>query len=149
LLRSAWLALEPFLDTFDCFASGTNPFGGRDGAAQSWGGAPILSTADVGCYHGILHYACDDMRFWLAVEEPGQYQISSVDCAPDLTVELMTRDLTALASAASTSAECPVITHEFAEAGSYALMLHRDDNAACDQPRGQVYYQLRVTASEP
>jgi hypothetical protein len=142
-------SLQPFLDTFNCYSTGSHPFGGRDSAPQSWEHAPTLSTADSSCSHGILHYPCDQMRFWLAVEQPGQYQISSVDCAPDLSVELMTEGLSPLASAAFAGAECPVITHEFADVGSYALLLGRADDGACDEPRSQAYYQLRVTASVP
>jgi hypothetical protein len=106
----------------------------------------VLSTLDAGCSHGISHYACEDMRFWLTVEEPGPYLVSVADCTPDLSLELLGDDRSVLASAASAGAECPVIAHELAEPGTYGLLLRRaaSSGSPCDQPRGHSY-ELRIT----
>jgi hypothetical protein len=138
--------LQPFLDTFACYGSSFNPFSpSRDPGPQQWESAPVLSTLDAGCSHGILHYAAEDMRFWLSVEAPGAYRVSAADCAPDLSLELLGSDLSVLASAASAAGECPVITYEFAQPGTYGLLLHRAAaSGSAAEPPPSSYYRLQV-----
>jgi hypothetical protein len=141
-------SLRPFLDTFDCYASGINPFTtSRDLGPQQWESAPVLSTLDSGCSHGIAHYACEDMRFWLSVEEPGQYLLSVTDCAPDVSLELLGSDMRVLASAVSAAAECPVIAYELTQPGTYGLFLHRaaSSGSTCEEQPPSNQYRLRVT----
>jgi hypothetical protein len=51
-----------------------------------------------------------------------------------------------LATAASAATECPVIAHEFAQPGTYGLLLHRSvsTGSACDQAQSHSY-RLRVS----
>jgi hypothetical protein len=141
-------SLQSFLDSFDCYESTFNPFGtSRDSLPERWETAPVLSSVDSACSHGILHYACEDMRFWLAVEEAAPYRVTVEDCAPDLSLELLGGDMTTLATAAGTASECPVLAYEFAAPGTYALVLHRSPTGPCEEPRG-AYYRLSVSEDE-
>jgi hypothetical protein len=143
-------SLQAFLGTFYCYESPVNHFGGedRDPLVAQWETAPTISSLDSACWHGIIHHPCEDIRFWLSVERPGSYRVAVDECTPDLSIEFLSEDMTMLASVASTTSGCPVVSHDFEEAGSYALLLRRPTNGACDELTNK-YYHLTVSEAPP
>jgi hypothetical protein len=109
-------AVSALLDTVECL-----PAQGYDGGSAET--APSI-VPDDGCRHGLFNASGATPDWWFRMEIPaaGEYRISLDACGDRvLLLDLFEEDATTEVASTSGEGECPVLTHAFADAGSYAL----------------------------
>lgn len=114
-------------------------------AGQNLETAPLIGV-DRGCYYP-LHDAEGALESWVVVDvaEPGSYEVSFDTCESLGSLEATLLDeggATELGSATAPAGECPHLTVDISEAGSYALRVATDSS-----PFGGAIFYLRVDSS--
>jgi hypothetical protein len=109
-------AMNALLATVQCWSA--KGYDGRTADA-----APSIAPDD-GCWHGLFNAHNTSPEWWFNAQIPaaGEYRISLDACGDrSLDLDLFEDDTTTQLGSASGAGGCPLLTHSFESAGSYAL----------------------------
>ena len=132
-------AVSALLDTVQCLSAK-----GYD--ASSPEASPTI-VPDDGCWHGLFNATGESPAWWFRLEIPaaGEYAISLDRCGKrELVLDLFESDAETELTSASSDGECPVLTHTFADAGSYALRVEMQSGTQA----GDFFLSLQSTSGQ-
>jgi hypothetical protein len=132
-------AVSALLHTVHCLSSQ-----GYDGTSVET--APTI-VPDDGCWHGLFNFTGASPAWWFRIEIPaaGEYGISLDGCGDRaLVVDLLESDATTELASASGNRDCPVLTHSFADAGTYTLRVQMQSGTQA----GDFFLALESTSAQ-